>query len=240
MKTKETSFKLDTEAVLSRYPKVRKPLPDAYQKIYEEYYVNNRNGQTAASFFSRKVDGWAHRKVAKDVRKAPGLTTLEIGAGTLNQLIWEPTEIYDIVEPFQALYLSSKYLNRIRNIYADINEIEGVSKYDRITAIGSFEHICNLPEVVERCQSLLRTGGSLRVAIPSEGKFLWKFSYTITTGLEFKLKYGLDYSVIMNHEHVSTADEIEAVLAHFFPHIKMSLLGVSKNLSVLRYYECVK
>lgn len=237
---KKVSAQLDTEVVLSRYPKVRAPLPDAYQKIYEEHYANNRNGQTAASFFSSKLEGWMHRKVAKDVRNAPGLTTLEIGAGTLNQLNWELTEVYDIIEPFQTLYLSSQNLYRVRNIYTDINEIKGTSMYDRITAIASFEHICNLPEVVERCHSLLRTGGCLRVAIPNEGRFLWKFAYTMTTGLEFKHKYGLDYSTLMNYEHVNTADEIEAVLVHFFPHIKCSLLGISKDLAFYRYYECVK
>lgn len=237
---KKVSANLNAESVLSRYPKVRVPLPEAYQKIYEEHYANNRNGQTTASFFSSKVEGWMHRKVAKDARKNPGLTTLEIGAGTLNQLNWEPTQVYDIVEPFQALYLSSKNLGRVRNIYADISEIEGESKYDRITAVASFEHICNLPEVVERCRSLLNRGGVLRVAIPNEGRFLWKFAYTMTTGLEFKHKYGLDYSMLMNYEHVNTADEIEAVLVHFFPHIKRSMLGVGKNLSLYRYYECLK
>lgn len=237
---KKVSVRLDTEAVLSRYPKVRAPLPDAYQKIYEEYYANNRNGQTAVSFFSSKLEGWMHRKVAKDARNAPGLTTLEIGAGTLNQLSWEPTKVYDIVEPFRSLYLSSRNLDRVRDVYTDISEIKGTSKYDRITAIACFEHICNLPEVVERCRSLLRDGGCLRVAIPNEGRFLWKFAYTMTTGLEFKHKYGLDYSTLMNYEHVNSADEIEAVLARFFPHIKSSLLGICKDLAFYRYYECVK
>lgn len=113
-------------------------------------------------------------------------------------------------------------------------------RYGRITAIASFEHICNLPEVVERCASLLVPGGGLRAAIPNEGRFLWKFAYTMTTGVEFRRKYGLDYSTLMNYEHVNTADEIEAVLTHFFPHVKMSLLGLNKDFAFYRYYECTK
>ena len=50
------------EELLERYPKVREPLPDAYQKIYEEHYLNNRNGQTVASFFSSKLEQWMHKK----------------------------------------------------------------------------------------------------------------------------------------------------------------------------------
>lgn len=226
--------------LLERYPKIRQPLPDAYQKIYDEHYKNNRNGQTAASFLGSKLEAWMHKKTAMDVRTNPLLTTLEIGAGTLNHLKYESTEIYDIVEPFQALYRASKSRNRIRNIYADINEIDETIQYDRIITIATFEHICNLPEVVERCRSLLLPGGCLRAAIPNEGRFLWKFAYKMTTGLEFQLKYGLDYSVLMNYEHVNTADEIEAILMHFFPSVKMSLLGFNKDFAFYRYYECRK
>lgn len=233
-------IKEQTTDILDKFPKFRKPLPDAYQKIYEEHYTNNRNGQTTASFFSSKLEQWMHRKVAADTRTNSHLSTLEIGAGTLNQLKYEPTEIYDIVEPFQNLYKTSKYLERIRNIYGDINEIEKGVQYDRITAIASFEHICNLPEVVECCRDLLTPNGTLRIAIPNEGRFLWKFSYKMTTGLEFSRKYKLDYSVLMNYEHVNTADEIEAVLMYYFSKIRMSLLGVTKDFAFYRYYECEK
>lgn len=226
--------------ILAKYPKSRKPLPDAYQRIYEEHYTNNRNGQTAASFFSSKLEQWMHRKVAADTDTNSRLSTLEIGAGTLNQLKYESTEIYDIVEPFQNLYKTSKYIGRIRNIYADISEVEKTARYDRITAIASFEHICNLPEVVECCRDLLAENGSLRIAIPNEGRFLWKFAYKMTTGLEFSRKYKLDYSVLMNYEHVNTADEIESVLLHYFANVKMSLLGITKDFAFYRYYECTK
>lgn len=224
--------------VLERYPKSRPALPAPYQKIYEEHYTNNRNGETPASFFSSRLEAWMHKKAAEDVRSNPNLITLEIGAGTLNQLKYEPTRVYDIVEPFRELYCSSSQLSRIRRIYPDIGEVPADSRYDRITSIAAFEHICNLPEVVERCKSLLAPGGCLRAAIPNEGRFLWKLAYKMTTGLEFRLRYGLDYSVLMDYEHVNTADEVEAVLMHFFPSVKMSLLGFNRDLAFYRYYEC--
>ena len=228
------------EELLAKYPKFRKPLPDAYQKIYEEHYMNNRNGQTVASFFSSKLEQWMHRKVAADTYENNRLSTLEIGAGTLNQLNYESTEVYDIVEPFRNLYRTSKFIGRVRNIYADISEVERTAQYDRIIAIASFEHICNLPEVVEYCRDLLKPNGCLRIAIPNEGRFLWRLSYKATTGLEFSRKYKLDYSVLMNYEHVNTADEIEAILRYYFSDVKMSLLGISKDFAFYRYYECTK
>lgn len=229
---------LSWEKVSSRYPKERPELPEAYQRIYNEHYSNNRNGKTKVTFFSSKVEGWMHRKVAQDTIGHDDLTTLEIGAGTLNQLKFEKTRNYDIVEPFRMLYEQSEQYSRIRNAYADISEIVHGGAYDRITAIAAFEHICNLTEVVAQCVCLLKPGGCLRVAIPNEGRFLWRLAYEMTTGLEFRHRYHLAYSTMMHYEHVNTADEIETILMHYFPVVKMSLAGITRDLALFRYYEC--
>lgn len=227
--------------LLRQYPKKRNPLPAQYQAIYDEHYNSNRNGGTTASFFSQRMERWMHRKVAADVmnRSAPDLETLEIGAGTLNQLRFERAQtLYDIVEPYEKLYRFSADLKRVRDIYADISAVPDTKKYDRITSVATFEHICDLPDVVSRCCALLKPGGCLRVAIPNEGRFLWKAAYTLTTGLEFRLKYHLDYSRLMKYEHVNTADEIEEVLRCYFEDVALSLMGLGKDFSFYRYYEC--
>ncbi|MCB0026476.1 MAG: hypothetical protein KDE28_01130, partial [Anaerolineales bacterium] len=74
------------------FPKQRPPLPPAYQALYTAHYKSNRQGQTAASSLAQRMEGWLHRQVARDVAGsvAPGKTTLELGAGTLNQLPYEP------------------------------------------------------------------------------------------------------------------------------------------------------
>lgn len=75
------------------------------------------------------------------------------------------------------------------------------------------------------------------MAIPNEGTLLWKIG-TLLTGLEFKIKYGLDYQVLMRYEHVNTADEIENVLRVFFKIKNKKIFGVSPNLGLYRFYEC--
>jgi hypothetical protein len=62
-------------------------------------------------------ESWTHKNVAK--LSASNLSTLEIGAGTLNQLPYEvPPDHYDIVEPFFELFEDKKnILPCIRNIY---------------------------------------------------------------------------------------------------------------------------
>ena len=226
--------------MFDQYPKVRTPLPEAYQAIYDEHYRNNREGNTQASGLAQKMERWLHIKVAEDLQGRNDLSTLEIGAGTLNQLDYENTGPYDIVEPYEDLFKGADHLSRIRNIYSDISEINGKHLYDRITAIATFEHITDLPQVVARSAILLKDTGTLRVSIPNEGTLLWTLGWKLTTGLEFRWKYGLKYSTLMHHEHVNTAREIEEVLQYFFEKVKCHVFGLNKALAFYRFYECSK
>jgi hypothetical protein len=226
--------------MFERFPKTRPPLPKEIADIYAVHYKMNREGKTRASWLSQKMETWLHRQVAEGL--VPGKTpikTLEVGAGTLNQLRHEPEAgPYDIVEPFKQLYEGSSLLPRVRNIYADVSEVPAGERYDRITSVATFEHICDLPTVVARCGKLLAPGGVLRVSIPSEGTFLWTLGWKATTGFEFKMKYGLDYGQMMKHEHVNTAREIEEVLKFFFPDVRSRVFGISKSISLYQFYAC--
>jgi hypothetical protein len=229
--------------MFSNFPKIRPPLPKAFQDIYSAHYKLNRDGKTAATSVAQRMESWLHRQVACDVSSSQGSNkvTLELGAGTLNQLKYEPhVKCYDIVEPFDALYKSSPNLARVRNIYADISELPGDIRYDRITSVATLEHVCNLPEVIAESGLLLAEGGVFRSAVPSEGTILWTLGWKLTTGLEFKFKYGLDYGVLMRNEHVNTAKEIEEVLTYFFEDVKCKVLGLSRQISFYRHYECRK
>jgi len=228
--------------MFDQFPKTRPELPRKIEDIYSVHYKLNRQGETPASSLSQKMESWIHRQVAKDLNDdSHDVETLEIGAGTLNQLKYEP-EVgpYDIIEPFMQLYEDSPYRGRIRNFYADTSEILEQNRYDRITSIATFEHICNLPEVVAYCGILLKQNGALRVSIPSEGTFLWTLGWKLTTGLEFRLKYGLDYGLLMKHEHVNIAKEIEEILRYFFNEVECKVFGIAKPISLYQYYTCRK
>ncbi len=224
--------------MLENYPKTRTELTPDYLKIYTEHYKNNRTGKTTGASLAQRMEAWMHRKVAEDVKNNNDKSTLEIGAGTLNQLQYEIPKLYDIIEPFSELYENSEYRNHVRNIYDDIEEISNTIKYDRIISIATFEHILDLPKVVAKSAILLKENGVLRIAIPNEGTILWKLGWKFTTGIEFKLKYGLDYGELMRHEHVNTADEIEKVLFHFFKKCSYSCFGLGKKIAFYRFYEC--
>ena len=225
--------------ILARFPKQRPVLPESIASIYNIIYEQNREGKTAASSITRKMESWLHRKVAADVSASDyKYDTLEIGAGTLNQLDYEKaTGRYDIVEPFKELYESSPNLRKVDDFYDNISDVLGCRVYDRITSVATFEHICELPEVIAKAGILLKNDGVLRVAIPSEGTFLWTLGWKLTTGLEFKLKHGLDWGDLMAHEHVNTALEIDVLLNYFFNDVRSSVFGLTKSFSFYQYYE---
>lgn len=98
------------DEIMSQFPKSRKPLPDAYQKIYEQHYSENRKAATKASKATAFMESWCHKHVAKTSEQIKNGATLEIGAGTLNQFKFEKKAgIYDIVEPYSLLFQNSPF-----------------------------------------------------------------------------------------------------------------------------------
>jgi len=224
--------------ILGRFPKRRPPLPAEFREIYQRHYVANRKAEYRTTSLSRRLETWMHRRVAADVPDGVWRPTLEIGAGTLNHLAWEgENPAYDIVEPFRALYEDSPALGRVRRVYGVMSDVPDSARYDRIISIATFEHIDTLPDIVARAALLLAEGGVLRVAVPNEGTILWRLG-TALTGAEFRLRYGLDYQVLMRHEHVNTADEIESVLRWFFAEVRVVVMGLSPRLAFYRFMEC--
>ena len=227
--------------MFSQFPKQRVPLPPEYAAIYLQHYRNSREGNSQILSLAQRAESWMHRKVARDVANGSPKATLEIGAGNLNQLPYEPhSQPYDIVEPFRELYESSPHRARVRNIYDDIAQIPSEHRYDRITSIAVLEHVCNLPELVARSALLLADGGSFRAGIPSEGTILWRLGWQCTTALAFRARHKLDYKVLMRYEHVNTAKEIEEVLRYFFSEVQVRAFGVMRSLSFYQFIACAR
>ena len=227
--------------MFEKFPKTRPTLPPRVAEIYEQYYIDNRQGGNQAASLAQKMERWLHRHVAADVVAQPAVkrSTLELGAGTLNQFPHEPVVgPYDIVEPFKSLFADSPLLARVRAIYNDVAEISPETRYDRITSVAVLEHVCDLPDMVARCGLLMADGATFRAAIPNEGTFLWSLGWRMTTGIEFRLRHGVDYNIIMRHEHVNNAQEVEEVLEHFFEEAICKVFGLNKAIGLYRFYEC--
>lgn len=232
--------KIETaENIIARFPKVRETLTPEYEKAFQEYYLKNRLADTTVTKASSQMEGWMHKKIAATIKYSRENGTLEIGAGTLNQLDYEVIKVrYDIVEPNVEWVETSEYKNKIGVRYDDIAEIPLTERYDRITSCAVFEHVLDLPQVIAKSGLILADSGCLAVGIPNEGRFLWHMGWKYTTGREFRKQYGLDYGACLTNEHVNTADEIETLLKYFYRDVKVSLFGLGKDLSFYRYLEC--
>ena len=227
--------------MFNAFPKTRPVLPPDYHAILRRHCMENRKGASPSSSLTQRMEAWMHAQVAADARgRAEDISTLEIGAGTLNHLDYEKNvRTLDIVEPGDDfLDAFPQRRARVRHCYRDIFQIPGERRYERIISIATFEHLTDLPMVVAKAGLLLADGGSLRVAIPGEGGLLWTLGYRLTNGIEFRCRYGLDYERIMRYEHVNTADEIEAVLKYFFARVSWRVFGLNRMFSFYRFYEC--
>ncbi len=160
-----------------------------------------------------------HKTIARNA--IPG-SLLEIGAGTLNHLAYEPqAEPYDVVEPFDELYVNSPALSRIRNLFRDIDRVPERNRYNRIVSVAVLEHLEHMPSVVARSALLLAENGLAQHAVPSEGGALWGLGWRMTTGLAYRLRNNLSYGVAMRHEHVNDAPEIIEVIRWFFDRVRL-------------------
>lgn len=224
------------QKILNRYPKKRIELNDEYKKIYKRHYMLNRSGEGVTNTISQKMESWMHRKVSK----ISAMNILEIGAGNLNHIKYESNyNNYDIVEPFTELYINSPLKKHIRNIFKSLDQVD--EKYDKILSIATFEHLLNLPKEIDLCKRLLSKNGVLQIAVPCEGEIAFKLGWMLSTGIAFKLKHKLNYSKLIQYEHVNSLNEISILLNNNFIVSKFHrspLILPIKNFSFYAYFEC--
>ncbi|NDU92664.1 MAG: methyltransferase domain-containing protein [Ferrovum sp.] len=221
-----------------RFPKTRPPLPPAYRAIYEREYIANRTEGGAANRIARFLEAWMHRQVAATAPRGPH-TILELGAGSLNHLPWEHHyQRYDVVEPFKALYESSPHRALVHSFYASLADVPADQHYDRVISTAVLEHLLDLPAELARAALHLKEGGVFCAGIPSEGAWLWSLAWKYGTGPAFKRRTGLDYAVLMRHEHVNTAQEIEACIRHCFTDVTIKRFPLPfRPLSLYTFVE---
>lgn len=209
----------DIATLLASYPRRRPPLPSANAKVYvEEYRINRGVSNHWLYRITASLESWMHRQVAG----ASGVRVLDLGAGTLNHRAYEPDYlIYDMVEPFSALYETSPQLARINGIYQSIEDVPFSPGYDRIFSVAVLEHLENLPATVASCGLRLLPKGVFQAGIPAEGGFLWGLAWRATTGVSYRLRTGLPYAPVMRHEHLNDAAEILAIVRHFFRDVRV-------------------
>ncbi len=227
---------MNIESLLNKYPKKRPPLTQKHKDIFAKEYKENRDGEGFIRGLAQRAESWMHKQVASHSYNAP--TTLEIGAGTLNQLKHEKNNgAYDIIEPFKHLYTNNPKLDQIRHVYDDMGLLpDETHVYDRIISVAVLEHLEELPYNLARSCLLLKKDGSFQAGIPSEGGFLWGLGWRLTTGLGYYLRNKISYKTLMEHEHINDIDEMLNLTRYFFSDVTIHYFPIpGKHLSLYAY-----
>ena len=206
----------DHNAILMRFPKSRPPLSAKEAPIHDSLMHKNRERLTLLTRVSDRLESWMHRQALDAKESADRSSILEIGAGTLNHVPYEPNDaIYDAIEPMSEMYNDKAGRNRVRAFYSHISEVEDNARYGRIVSIATLEHLTDLPFNVAKAGLLLEPRGQFRAGIPSEGGLLWWLSWRLVA-VDLWLRTGYNWAEHMRHEHVNSAAEIITVVEFFF------------------------
>ena len=216
-----------------------------WQKTYTQFYLaNQREG-----IGTRVNDAGYHVMAEIDLN---GKTVLEIGAGDirhLNHWVGRPEK-----------YLIADVSPDMMQIAAERLESSGVthetlmlqreqplpladSSVDVIVSFYSLEHLYPLAPYLEDMLRVLKPGGTLIGAIPTEGGLAWGIGRALTSRRWFKKNTTIDPDKIICWEHPNFADEILMQLdAHmarqsisFWPTPKLPFLD--SNL-IIRFRYC--
>ena len=134
--------------------------------------------------------------------------------------------------------MAARRLGKVRAFYNDISDVPAGRRYRRVTSVAVLEHLDDLPAMVARSGAATRQDGVFQAGIPSEGGSMWTLAWKTTTGVAYRLRNRLDYGVLMRHEHLNTAAEIEAVVGHFFADVRVARFPLPwRQLSFYSYLE---
>ena len=181
--------------------------------------MSNRESATE-NWLHKTIESWLHLKIPD--REISGLNTLELGAGTLNHLIYENvnSKIYDIVEPKKFLYEESKFKNKVAKAHQNFEDTPE-NFYDRIISIAVLEHLEDLPWFLAKSSFKLKSLGYHSHSVPCEGYPTWNISWSASRALPFYLKTGQSYKKIQKHEHINNLDEIFSLINYFYKDVSI-------------------
>ena len=178
---------------------------------------------------------------------------LEIGAGTSPQINYIKHEYkkYRFLENsiFAVKFLKKKFKsnNKIGFKYYDGKKLPfKKASFDRIIISHVLEHIPNPEPFLDQMFYILKKGGILSIALPSDPGLLWRFGRFFLRLTKVKSKLGLsldEYDYMIANEHVNSIFNLISIIKYkykknilkesYLPfHIKLLDLNLFYNLTL--------
>lgn len=166
------------------------------------------------------VERFNHGSVSK-LPIAAGSRTLEIGAGLGAHSKFEDLsrqDYYCLERREEFCRELAKHFPSDRVSCGDIEQRQPWPDgfFDRIVVVHVLEHLRNLPAALVEIRRLLKPDGCLDVVLPCEGGLSYSIARKISAERLFRRRFRMDYTPIVQNEHVSTLREVLVELMRTF------------------------
>ena len=199
----------NSDGTTQRWPKRPPRLTPQQEQAREAFMVTWH--QVLPSRYAA-VERFNHGYVSK-LPITPGSTTLEIGAGLGAHSRFEDLTRQD----YYCLEYREDFCRELRKLFptervrcGDIEQRQAWPDgfFDRIVGVHVLEHLRNLPAALLEIRRLLKPDGCFDVVLPCEGGLAYAVARKISAERLFRKRFGMDYTPIVQNEHVSTLDEV--------------------------------
>jgi len=159
------------------------------------------------------VEKFNHSALARLPDTPRHFRTLEVGAGIGGHL---PFEQLDRQE-YHCLEYRAEFCERLRSLPNVASVVQGSieeetsfapKSFDRVVAIHVLEHLRNLPAALREIDRILKRDGIFDIVLPCEGGISYSLARKISSEQMFRKRFKMDFTPIIQNEHVSTYAEV--------------------------------
>lgn len=179
--------------------------------------------------------GWlqnlGHKKIIQWKKEVMGENFLEIGIGQGGQFQDADLQESGYIGSDISFHNLTEYKQKypfLDLVNADAASLPfASSSFDNLISIYSLEHIRNLDQCLEEINRIIVRNGTLLIALPAEGGFLYKLGRELTTKRYMEKNFDIDYDAVIRESHVNDYPTIIKKLKKRFELIKIKYLPFS-------------
>jgi SAM-dependent methyltransferase len=216
-----------------------------WQNSYYTFYIDNQKGNLGS------IVNHFGFKIVKYIDFSSKII-LEIGPGIIEHFKYNKTVpakyiLADINEDFlnkaiNSLEKENSFMDLEKVVVQKDNLPFADNSIDIILTFHQLEHVLNLSDYVLELKRVLRPGGFIVGAVPTEGSLAWGFGRFLTSRRYVKKKFDYNYDKIICWEHPSFVNKIKKNLDDTFVRIKsikkpLGFLPMDLNLSWSFIYQ---
>lgn len=194
----------------------------AWLKCYHKVYEHTQKGKLGT-----KVNHYGF-KIVKDIDYDQKVV-LEIGPGKIehiqyNKLAAKEFILVDIDKGFLTASKNILNDNGIQNIKTKVSDFDTIPQDDNsvdiVLTFHQLEHVYNLENYLLEIKRIIKPGGLLVGAVPTEGSLAWGIGRYFTSRRYLINELKLNWNKIVCWEHPNFVDKIQYLLRKHFTLVK--------------------